>query len=150
MDDRIYQSAHIRGPRCISLVLKMLKSINLLAFTFLFSFLVCQAQDDTKGAIVTMQFDGIQPNGQIFSKADTFLVRSDFILEPIKVNYSTSETDFGTGITRETSAGKRLQWYNITNYREMIGMSFDIEKKYLLKQSKHIRFLMDVNLEHAL
>ena len=87
----------------------MLKSINLLALIFVFSFLVSQAQDDTKGAIVTMQFDGIQPNGQIFSKADTFLLRSDFILEPIKVNYSTSETDFGTGITRETSAGKRLQ-----------------------------------------
>jgi hypothetical protein len=76
-----------------------------------------------------MKVEARFPNSPAFSKADTFLVRSNFILEPIKIMYSNDEIDLSTRVSREISAGKRLQGYNLTNYREMIGMSFDMEKK---------------------
>lgn len=117
----------------LQLDIEMFKSRNLLALLWVFSSLVVKAQNNPNETIVIMQFEAIQPNKSVFSKKDTFLVRNDFILEPIKVNYATGETDFGTGVSREISVGKRLKCYNLTNYREMIGMSFDIEKKISVK-----------------
>lgn len=99
----------------------------------MFCFLVSKAQSDTKETIVIMQMEATHPDKPVFNKIDTFLVRNDFILEPIMIVYSNSETNLGTHVARELSAGKRLQYYNLTNYREMIGMSFDLEKKATAK-----------------
>ena len=111
----------------------MFKNKTLLTLACIFCFLVSKAQSDTREAIVTMQMEAGHPDRPVFNKVDTFLVRNDFILESIRTLYSNSETDLGTGVTRELSAGKRLQYYNLTNYREMIGMSFDLEKKVTAK-----------------
>lgn len=107
----------------------MLKNKTLLTLAYMFCFLVSKSQSNTKEAIVTMHIEASLSNMPALNKIDTFLVRNDFILEPIRIRYDNDETDLATHIRRRLSSGKKLQYYNLTNYREMIGMSFNIEKK---------------------
>lgn len=111
----------------------MFKNEILLTLVCICCFLVSKAQSDIKETIVTMQMEARHPHRPFFNKVDTFFVRNDFILEPIRIIYSNGETNLGTNVTRNHSAGKRLQYYNLTNYREMVGMSFDLEKKATAK-----------------
>ena len=94
-----------------------------------FCFSIAKAQNAPKEAIVTMQIEALQHNREVVNKTDTFFVRPGFVLEPIKVNYVAAETDLGTGVSRTTAAEKRLQSYNLIDYQEMIGMSFDTDTK---------------------
>ena len=96
---------------------------------YIFCFSIAKAQNTPKEAIVTMQIEALQLNREVVNKTDTFFVRSGFVLEPIKVNYAAAETDLGTGVSRTTAAEKRLQSYNLIDYQEMIGMSFDTDTK---------------------
>ncbi len=102
---------------------------NLLVFAFVFSCVLSKAQNPVNESLVVIKIEAIQPNRGPFIKTDSFLVRKDFILETIKINYFAEETNLGTGVSKQLVSGKRLQAYNLTNYQEMIGMSFDIEKK---------------------
>lgn len=101
----------------------------LLTLIGIFCFFVSKSQQDAKETVVTMQLEARLLNRPVFNKTDTFLVRTNFVLEPIKTVYLNEETNLSTGVSKRIASGKRLQSYNLTNYREMIGMSFDIDKK---------------------
>ncbi len=92
------------------------------------SFLVSNAQKDAKDVCVAIKSEVKKPDGSLFVKLDTFFVRNDFVLEPIKINYYHDEINLATKEVKNATSSQILKRYNVTNIREMIGMSFDIEK----------------------
>lgn len=98
---------------------------------FMLCFTTTFAQNTWKEAVVSRRLTTQFPDGASSTTIDTLLVQKGFILEPVKLNYSNSESNLSTGDSKISSkiisAGKRLKWYYLTNFQEMIGMAFDIE-----------------------
>ncbi|WP_285011091.1 hypothetical protein [Pedobacter faecalis] len=70
--------------------------------------------------------------GQRMVRTDSLLVSNNYILEPIKLYTSNSETrlDPRTGATthREISSGSRVKWYCFTDLKAMVGLLFDVDQ----------------------
>ena len=104
---------------------------TLLTVLFLLSIIESKAQIVPKQAIVTTKVEMRTKLGLTRTLIDTFLVRNNFILEPIKKYYSTDETTLSTTDTKssrkEISSGSKLSGYCFTNLQEMMGMAFNTE-----------------------
>lgn len=94
-------------------------------------------------AVIKKKMELKNPDGSTHENTDTFYVRKEFILEPIKIIYQHSQTDLKTGIVKEDRPVAQLKWYSFSNFNNMNGMRFSVENTSVTPKIEPYKF--DVN-----
>lgn len=107
----------------------MIRVSLILAVQIILAFLGVKTLRIPVEAVVFSKLEVQMPGSSPMSRLDTFYVRNEYILEPLKENYSKSLTDLKTGVETITDSKTYLKWHSLCNFQEKNGLRFTVDKQ---------------------